>query len=129
MPRPREAQFCCSANCKREIMPWEKGIAITMFARTLGMGKQRTSKSERIFVCPQCAVRIASEKEPPKTAPVDVAFFHVLLDLAGADIGDVILAAGELLQRRRLALLYPAELPAAPEAEIIPPSRALKAAV
>jgi hypothetical protein len=125
MPRPRDAQFCCSSMCKREIQPWEKGIAITTFARTLGMGKQRTSKSERIFVCPQCAVRIASEKEPPKTAPVDLAFFHVLLDLAGAEIGDVVLAAGELLQRRRQQILYP---PALPEGEIIPPARALKSA-
>jgi len=126
MPRgPREPQICCSSTCRREIQVWEKGIAITMFARTLGMGKQRTSKSERIFLCPQCAVRIASEKEPPKTAPVDVAFFHVLLDLAGSDVGDVVIAAGELLQRRRQQLLYP---PALPEAEILPPSKALKPA-
>ena len=122
MPRPREAQFCCSSICKREIMPWEKGIAITMFARTLGMGKQRTSRSERIFVCPQCAARIAMEKEPAKSAPVDVAFFHVLLDLAGAEIGDVLLAAGELLQRRRQQVLYPLALP---EPEILTPAKTL----
>ena len=124
MPRPREPQICCSSNCRREIQPWEKGIAITIFARTLGMGKQRTSKSERIFACPQCAVRIASEKEPPKTAPVDVAFFHVLLDLAGSELGDVVIAAGELLQQRRALLLYPNALPAP---EIMPPLKALKA--
>lgn len=125
MPRPRQPQICCSSVCRRPIDTWEKGIAITMFARTLGMGKQRTSKSERLFVCPQCAMRISLEKEPTKTAPVDLAFFHVLLDLAGSELMDVVIAAGELLQQRRLQLLYP---PLLPPGEILPPPKVLKAA-
>jgi hypothetical protein len=126
MPRPRQPQICCSSACRREIQSWEKGVAITMFARTLGMGKQRTSKSERLFVCPQCAMRISLEKEPPKTAPVDAAFFHVLLDLAGSELMDVVIAAGEMLQERRQRLLYP---PALPAPEILAPVKRLSTAI
>lgn len=124
--RPRtETLICCSSRCLREIGPEEKAVAITCFARTLGMGAQRTSKSERLFLCPQCAYRVASvEKEPPKTAPFDLAIYHVLLDLVGAD-GDVAMASWEQLQQKRRELLYPRELPAA---EIMPPAKALKAA-
>lgn len=127
MGRPRQPQICCSSKCRREIGPTEKGLGITLFGQTLGMGKQRTSKSQRIYVCPQCAVRIAGDIVPPKSAPVDLAFFLVLLDLSGSEQMDVVTAAAELLQERRQELIYPLALP---EAEIIlPPQRALKAAV
>jgi hypothetical protein len=120
MGRPRPAQVCCSAKCRREITPEEKGIAVTLFAQTLGMGKRRTSKSERLYLCPQCAFRVASDTEPPKSAPVDLAFFRVLLDIAGCDSA-VTDAMVEQLQQRRQALLYPvAQLG---EGEIIPPPR------
>lgn len=90
----------------------------------MGMGKRRSSKSERLYLCPQCAYRVASaEKEPSKTAPFDLAIFRVLLDLVGAD-PDVAEAGYEQLQRRRQEFLYAAALPAP---EIIPP-KALKPA-
>ena len=67
MGRPRQPQLCCSSRCLREIQPTEKAVALTIFAQTLGMGKRRTSKSERLFLCPQCAYRVAGvEKEPSK---------------------------------------------------------------
>lgn len=121
--RPRtEILTCCSSRCLRQISQEEKAVAITCFARTLGMGKQRTSKSERLFLCPQCAYRVASvEKEPTKTAPFDLAIYHVLLDLVGAD-GDVALASWEQLQERRRELLYPA----LPGPEILPPPKQLQ---
>lgn len=125
MARPRQPQICCSSKCRREIQPADKGLSITLFGQTLGMGKRRTSKSERLHVCPQCAVRIASEVEPGKTAPVDRAFFRILLDLSGS-APDVTQASFEQLQQRREEVLYPLALP---EPEIIPPPRALKPAV
>lgn len=88
------------------------------------MGKQRTSKSKRYFLCPQCATRITLEKEPPKTAPFDQAIFRILLDLVGA-VPDVLTATFEQLQQRRQGILYPA----LPEPEILPPTRRLKEAV
>jgi hypothetical protein len=90
------------------------------------MGKRRTSKSERLFLCPQCAYRVAGvEKEPSKTAPFDLAIFKVLLDLVGAD-PDVAQAGWELLQQRRRVILY--EAPQLPEGEILPPPKRLKEA-
>lgn len=125
MGRPRSAQVCCSSKCQRLISPAEKGVAVTLFAQTMGMGKRRTSKSERLYLCPQCAMRIAMENEPSKAAPVDRAYFRIMLDLGGSG-SDVVQAAGEVLEARRREILYP---PALPEGEIIPPARALKAAV
>lgn len=124
MGRPRESQVCCSSKCRREIHPHEKGIAVTLFAQTLGMGARKTSKSERLYLCPQCAFRVASETMPPKTAPVDLAYFKILLDLAGFD-PSVAKATFEQLQQRRQDILYP---PALPEPEILPPAKRLKEA-
>lgn len=122
--RPRDAQICCSAKCQRVIGPEEKGVAVTLFAQTMGMGKRRTSKSERLYLCPQCAMRIAMENEPGRSAPVDRAYFRIMLDLGGSG-SDVVQAAGEVLEKRRQEILYP---PSLPEGEIIPPPRRLQPA-
>src|SRR4051794_41061402 len=113
MARPRAAQICCCSKCQREILTNEKGIAVTIFAQTMGMGKRRTSKSERIYLCPQCAIRVATENEPPKPSPVDLPYFRIMLDLAGSG-ADVVQAVGECHKRRRQEILYPPALPAAP---------------
>jgi hypothetical protein len=89
------------------------------------MGKRRSSKSERLYLCPQCAYRVAGvEKEPTKAAPFDLAIFRVLLDLVGAD-PDVAQAGWEQLRERRQEILLP---PALTEGEVLPPAKALKAA-
>jgi hypothetical protein len=88
------------------------------------MGKRRSSKSERLYLCPQCAARIAMENEPSRSAPVDRAYFRIMLDLGGSG-SDIMQAAGEVLEKRRQEILYP---PALPEGEILPPTRALKSA-
>jgi hypothetical protein len=125
MGRPRALQICCSSRCLREIQPQEKAVALTCFAQTMGMGKRRSSKSERLYLCPQCAYRVAGvEKEPTKAAPFDLAIFKVLLDLVGAD-PDVAQAGWEQLSERRKQVLLPAALT---EGEIMPPAKALKAA-
>jgi hypothetical protein len=125
MPRVRQTQVCCSSRCLREIQAYESAVEIRCFARTHGMGKRRTSKSESMFLCPQCSTRIVTvEKEPPRTAPFDVAIFHILLDLVGAD-PDVAHEAWKQLQERRNAILYP---PALTEGEVLPPAKTLKAA-
>jgi hypothetical protein len=125
MGRPRPLQICCSSRCLREIHPHEKAVALTCFAQTMGMGKRRSSKSERLYLCPQCAYRVAGvEKEPTKAAPFDLAIFRVLLDLVGAD-PDVAQAGWEQLRERRQEILLP---PALTEGEILPPAKALKAA-
>jgi hypothetical protein len=125
MARPRPAQVCCSSQCRREIQPWEKGVEYVIFGRTMGMGKRRTSKSERIFLCPNCATRNATGKMPSPLDPVELAFFKVNLDLAGSH-PDVTAATFEQLQLRRQEVLYQ---PALPAPEILPPPKRLKEAV
>lgn len=124
MPRQRELQVCCSSICLRTIQPDESAVEIRCFARTHGMGKRRTSKSEQLFLCPQCANRTVSGKEPSKTAPFDIAIFKILLDLVGAE-GDVAHEAWKQLQQRRQEILY---APALPEGVILPPTKRLKEA-
>jgi len=123
MSRPKQPQICCSSICRRVIQPWEKGIEFVLFGRTWGMGKRRTSKSERLFLCPQCSTRNATGKIPSALDPVELAFFKVNLDLGGSE-PDVSQATFEQLQRRRQEVLYRNELP---EAEILPPEKRLKA--
>ena len=124
MARPRQPQTCCSALCRREIQPWEKGVEIMLFARTWGMGERRTSKSERLFLCPRCGTRYASSKVPSPNVPVELAFFKIILDLVGAD-PDVTEATFQQLAQRRQEILYSAQLP---EGEILSPPKRLKEA-
>lgn len=119
MPRSREIQTCCSSICLREIQPYESAVEIRCFARTHGMGTRRTSKSEQLFLCPQCAQRTVSGKEPSKTAPFDIAIFKILLDLVGAD-PDVAHEAWKQLQERRQVILYQ---PALAQGEVLPPEK------
>jgi hypothetical protein len=124
MARPKQPQRCCSSICRREIQPWEKGVEFVIFGRTWGMKKRRTSKSERIFLCPQCSTRNATGKVPSALDPVELAFFRVNLDLNGSE-PDVVEATYEQLADRRQELLYP---PALGQGEILPPEKRLKEA-
>jgi len=125
MPRQREPQICCSSRCLRPIQPWEPAVEVRCFARTHGMGGRRTSKSESMFLCPQCATRTAIlEKPPGKGEPFHLAIFKILLDLVG-EKPDVVEAVYEQVKERRDEILYPKELG---EGEILPPPRRLKEA-
>jgi hypothetical protein len=126
MPRQRDPQICCSSRCLRQIQPWEPAVEVRCFARTHGMGTRRTSKSESMFLCPQCATRTAIlEKPPGRTEPFHLAIFKILLDLVGGK-ADVVEAVYEQVKERRSEILYPTALP---EGEILAPEkRQLKAA-
>jgi hypothetical protein len=125
MPRQREPQICCSSRCARPIDPSEPAVEVRCFARTHGMGTRRTSKSESMFLCPQCATRtVILEKPPSKTEPFHLAIFKILLDLVG-EKPDVVEAVYNQVKERRNELLYP---PALPEPEILPPQKRLKEA-
>jgi hypothetical protein len=123
MGRPRQPQVCCSSVCLRVIHPDESGVVITCFAQTMGMGKRRTSRSACLYLCPQCANRTVSGKEPPKTAPFDIQIFKILLDLVGG-APDVAHEAWKQLQQRRDAVLSHALT----EGEVLPPTKRLTAA-
>lgn len=122
MSRNRGVQHCCASMCLREIQPDESAVEIRAFARTQGMGKRRNSKSESLFLCPQCAARTVSGKVPTKATPFDLAIFRILLDLVGEQ-PDVAQAAWQQISARRQEILYQLALPA-PAGEVLPPARA-----
>ena len=116
----RKNEVCIRCGC--QIEPQEPAVAISLFCQTLGMGKRKASKSERIYICPRCATVAAMGAEPPKGQPINVAAFKIIRNLVGSDPAVVGKAWEELSQS-----IAPGtdQLPAA---EIIPPSRSLKAA-
>ncbi len=109
MARPSQPHNCCQPSCHRPILSNEKAIAVTLLARTVGMGSQRSSKSQLIYLCPQCAFRYATGKTPSPRDPVELAFFKIVLDLAG-QWRDVTEAAFQQLEGRRQEVLYPETL-------------------
>lgn len=113
----RKNEICI--RCRSQIEPHESAVAISLFCQTVGMGKRRASKSQRIYLCPQCAVVAAMGEEPPKGQPLNVAAYTIIRNLVGADPTVVGKAWQELSQSLSASL---------PPAEILPPAPALKAA-
>lgn len=116
----RKNEIC--VRCRCQIEPQMPAVAISLFCQTLGMGKRRASKSERIYLCPQCATVTAMGDEPPKGQPLNVAAYRIIRNLVGND-PSVVGKAWEELSRELTA-----EPPALEPAEILPPSKRLKEA-
>lgn len=115
----RKNEICI--RCSSQIEPQEPGLAIVLFCQTLGMGKRKTSKSERIYLCPQCAVVTAMGDSPAKSQPINAAAYRQVRNLVGTQPDVVEKAYAELNQcLTNMAM----ELP---QAEVLPPSRTLKA--
>jgi hypothetical protein len=121
----RKPQTCM--KCDRLIDTNEGAAALSLFYQTVGMGKQRTSKSERLYLCTQCALATAMGSQPGGNHPIEVAAYFALQNLVGTDPG--VCAAGyEELHRKVVARLSRREA-ALPAPEIIPPQKRLNAAV
>lgn len=113
----RKNEICI--RCARRIEPQEPGLTIVILAYTLGMGKRKSSKSERIYLCPQCAVVTAMGDSPSKSQPINAAAYRQVRNLVGSQ-PDVVGKAYEELSQAIAA----GELT---EGEVLPPSRTLKA--
>src|SRR5436305_4190648 len=109
-------------RCREQIEPQDSAVGISLFCQTLGMGKRRASKSERIYLCPQCATVAAMGEEPPKTQPLNVAAYRIIRNLVATDPSVIGKAWEELSQQ----VTSPAQLPTA---EVLPPERRLRTAV
>jgi hypothetical protein len=129
MARPSQPRTCSAPICRRPILSNEKAIAVSLLGQTVGMGPQHTAKTQRIYLCPQCALRYATGKMPSTRDPVELAFFKLILDLAGR-WPVVTEAAFEQLAGRRQNVLYPETLTEVVEGkgEVLPPERRLKEA-
>jgi len=127
MARPSQPRICSSSICRRPILSGEKAIAVSLLGQTVGLGAQHTSKTQRIYLCPQCVLRAAMGKMPSQRDPVELAFFKIVLDLAGS-WPEVTQAAFQQLEGRRQEVLYPETMKQIVEGEVVPEPRRLKAA-
>jgi hypothetical protein len=114
----RKQESC--VRCRAQIEPQESAVGISLFAQTLGMGKRKASKSERIYLCPQCVVTAMGD-EPPKGQPLNVAAYRIIRNLVGSDPA----VCGKAWEELSRSIVPNRTLP---EAEILPPARSLKAA-
>lgn len=118
----RNAETC--VRCHEKIERHESAVAISLFCQTVGMGKRRASKSERIYLCPQCSVVTAMGDEPPKGQPLNVAAYRIIRNLVGSDPE----VAGKAWEELNNAVGIPTP-PALTVGEVLPPARRLRAAV
>jgi|ERR1051326_2218599 hypothetical protein len=117
----RKNEICI--RCSGPIRPEEPGLALVLLAQTLGMGKRKSSKSERIYLCSQCAVVTAMGDSPSKSQPINAAAYRQIRGLVATQ-SDVVNEAWKELNRRAIA----DSMPQLPEGEVLPPARSLKAA-
>ncbi len=113
----RKAGHCIKCSCKVETN--ESAVSILLFCRTVGVATRITSKTERLYLCTQCASQLAMGSRPSNGA-INVAVYEIIRELVGKDPA-VIKAAWEELNR---SLAQPA-VAALPEPEFISPPRRL----
>ena len=70
-------------RCNRELDSGQKSIAVYMFAQTVGVRPRQKSAAQRICFCPQCSVSLAMG--PPPEGALNVAAWHMIRDIVGAD--------------------------------------------
>lgn len=109
----RKPQACI--GCARKIETNERAAALSLFSQTVGMGKQRTSKSERLYLCTQCAVVTAMGDPPPRSHPIEVAAYRTLRHLVATDPA--------VVEAAYVSLHDAVVTPALPEPEFLPPAR------
>ena len=83
--RPRDGLldnlYCL--RCNRELEAGQKSVAVYMFAQTVGVRPRQKSAAQRICFCPQCSVSLAMG--PPPEGALNVAAWHMIRDIVGAD--------------------------------------------
>jgi predicted RNA-binding Zn-ribbon protein involved in translation (DUF1610 family) len=71
-------------RCERKIQIGESAVAYFMYCQTVGIKRRQKSKSERLYLCPQCAVVVAMGAKPGNGA-LNVAAYRMLRGLVGKD--------------------------------------------
>lgn len=116
---PRKEGHCIS--CQSKIGLGDSAVSIVLFCRTVGIaGERQTSKNERLYICSQCATRLAMGPKPTNGA-INVAVYTIIRELVGKDPGVIKAAWEELnhtLSRTPERLL--------PQGEVLPPERAAR---
>lgn len=115
MAARKEGQ-CISCNSK--IAVGDSAVSILLFCRTVGIQDRQTSKTERLYICSQCATRLAMGPKPSNGA-INVAVYNIIRELVGKD-PSVVRAAWEELN----GTLSHAPERLLPPGEVLPPERA-----
>ena len=76
-----ETLYCL--RCNRELEAGQKSVAVYMFAQTVGVRPRQKSAAQRICFCSQCSVSLAMG--PPPEGALNVAAWHMIRELVGAD--------------------------------------------
>lgn len=100
----------------------QKALVMFLGCQTVGISPRQKGQSERLYLCSRCTARVALNDKPPKSHPVEVAMYNMILRLVGGDPA-VIKAAWEHLNEKVRGV------PALGEIEVIPPQKRLKEAV
>jgi hypothetical protein len=78
---PLDNLYCL--RCNRELEAGQKSVGVYMFAQTVGVRPRQKSSAQRICFCPQCSVSLAMG--PPPEGALNVAAWHMIRDIVGAD--------------------------------------------
>ena len=115
----RKAGCCIRCGCRVEIS--QSAVSILLFCRTVGIAERQTSKTERLYMCSQCASILAMGPKPANGA-INVSVWQIVRQLVGQDKAVMDKAWEELHQEVLSAPL------ALGEGEVLPPERRLKSA-
>lgn len=116
---PRKEGQCIS--CQSKIRLGDSAVSILLFCRTVGIQQRQTSKTERLYICSQCATRLAMGSKPTNGA-INVAVYSIIRELVGKDPG-VIKAAWEELNETLTGGSPRLQLS---PGEVLPPERAAR---
>lgn len=113
---PRREGSCIS--CQGRIRLGDSAVSILLFCRTVGIQIRQTSKTERLYICSQCATRLAMGSKPTNGA-INVAVYTIIRELVGKD-SSVIKAAWQELNEM---LTGKADRLLPSPGEVLPPER------
>jgi hypothetical protein len=114
-------------RCKQEIETNQIAIVLPFRGRTVGIQPRIESDQVQGYVCVECAMGIAMGViEMPRNQPLAM-LAHAIICQIVADCPTFVLEAWQRLRKRMD--LPRAEIPFLAQGEVLPPDRALKAAV
>ena len=110
----------------------DRGISVFMFCQTIGVKPRRKSAAPTVYICPSCVMVMAVKPSPEEWDFFNFAAYHMVRNLVGMHRVETQQAFARMFELviENEGRISEAEIAGAlPEPEIIPPRRALKAAV
>jgi len=118
-------------RCRQTMEISDKGLSVFMFCQTIGVKPRRKSGAPTIYICPACTMVMAVKPCPEEWDFFNVAAYHMVRNLVGMHRIETQAAFAHMFELviAREGRISEAEIIAElAEPQILPPSRALKAA-